>query len=223
MLLTVIQKNTNYSAIKLGGGEHKMKRTPLLMKIYLNVPRIPSSLSGEAWALTPTPFGWTGTPFRVRPDHCWTSLSEWDLIPDTSGGKTEAWRVAVDRVRNDNHMWCDVRVSLWFVLFDGTTFYNQCESFWSDAGPRWKVRGSLYLFKSSSGNHGHSLWWQIVLEIFSCTKVSEQLNSEHSGCEFMCAAGIQSRAFIRLELALSVCYRACLASPNWSCFVCRWC
>lgn len=86
-----------------------------------------------------------------------------------------------------------------------------------------KSGGHCTYLNPSSGNHGHSLSWQIVLEIFSCTKVSEQLNSEHSGCEFMCAAGIQSRAFIRLELALSVCYRACLASPNWSCFVCRWC
>lgn len=188
----------------------------------LNIPRLPSSLSGEAWALKP----WSSNTFWMNRNTiasvgppCLTGI--WSQTNLVERLKPEEWRL----------------IGLGMTITCGVMLGCLCGSYSSmeqhfTIGVKVfglmlvldeKSGGHCTYLNPSTGNHGHSLSWQIVLEIFSCTKVLQKLNSEHSGCEFMCAAGIQSRAFIRLELALSVCYRACLASPNWSGFVCRWC
>lgn len=244
-------KTTNDSAVKLGGGEHTIKKNTVadenlsdvtgtefftddvISSLFIHVNWCSSTSFVALWrSLSPdsNTFGMNRNTvcesdlISVRPP-CLSGI--WSQTHPAERLKPEEWRLIGQRF--DKHC---LRMTITY----GVMFGCLCGSYslmeqhftigvllvWCRSTMKSQGGHCTYL-NPSSGNHGYSLSWQIVLEIFSCTKVLEQLNSEDSGCEFLCAAGIQSRAFIRLELALSVCYRACLASPNRSCFVCRWC
>lgn len=59
-----------------------------------------------------------------------------------------------------------------------------------------------------------TLWGSWIFTDLLCRgpECWRRLNSEHSGCESTCAAGIQSRVCAGLKLALSVC-----CGSHWSC------